>query len=113
MANLLRSIGHAVKRTKGSGDMGVDLFLDDNTIVQCKATKSAVSPSVARDLFGTMSHFNFERGILISIGGFTSGTKAFCLDKNIELWDIGKVLSLAGTIQKGATPEQNLKKGNE
>lgn len=105
MASLLCNIGHSVKRTKGSGDMGVDLFLDETIIVQCKATKSAVSPSVARDLLGTMSHFNADKGILISTGGFTSGTKAFCRDNNIELWDIEKVLSLAETIQRDDTLE--------
>jgi len=93
--SLLRNSGHVVIRTKGSGDMGVDLILDENTIVQCKATKSAVSPSAARDLFGTMNHFKKSDGILISTGGFTSGTKAFCRDKNIELWDLGKIVSIA------------------
>ncbi len=97
--SLLRNSGHVVERTKGSGDMGVDLILDENTIVQCKATKSAVSPSVARDLFGTMNHFKKSKGILISAGGFTSGTKAFCRDKNIELWDLGKIVSIAEGVK--------------
>lgn len=97
--SLLRNSGHVVERTKGSGDMGVDLILDANTIVQCKATKSAVSPGVARDLFGTMNHFKASKGVLISTGGFTSGTKEFCQDKNIELWDLGKIVSIAEGVK--------------
>ncbi len=96
---LLRSVGHSVERTRGSGDMGVDLILNADTIIQCKATKSAVSPSVARDLLGTMTHFNKTKGILISAGGFTSGTKSFCQDNNIELWDLDRIIGIAESVK--------------
>ena len=80
--------GFNVRQTKLSGDGGLDLILEkdkEKTGVQCKAHKKAVGPSVARDLYGTIQHFGYNRGILVSLNGFTKGVYTFVQGKNIEL----------------------------
>jgi len=98
IAGVLRILGYKVEQTKGSGDWGVDLFLNDDIVVQCKATNSPVSPSVVRDLFGTMNHYDAKKGIIISTGGFTPGSYEFQEGKNIELWDMDKLLDLTQNL---------------
>ncbi len=104
MAAIFRMFGHKVRRTSGSGDEGVDLFLDNDTIVQCKATKSQIPPAVVRDLYGTMKHFGSIRGIIISLGGFTPGCHQFIKGKNIELWDLDRLLEKT----RGLSPNKRM-----
>jgi len=99
IAHLFEGLGYYVELTNKTGDEGVDMFLNNNTVVQCKATKSSVSPSVVRDLYGTMKHFKAQKGILVSTGGFTSGSIDFAMGKNIELWDMDKILSVSKGIE--------------
>jgi len=101
IADIFKRLGYQVKLTKGSGDEGVDIFLDEDTIVQCKATESQISPAVVRDLFGAMHHFNATKGIIVSTGGFSSGCHQFAHEKNIELWDLNKLLEVAGKLDIG------------
>jgi len=95
IAKVFDQLGYQVSLTKGTGDSGVDIFLDNNTIVQCKASIAPISPAIVRDVYGTMVHFNASKGIVISTGGFTSGCYDFCRGKDIELWDLDKLINFA------------------
>ena len=89
-ANLFRRMGYEVRTTPTSGDQGVDLFLrgDGQTIiVQCKGLKSKVSPTVVRDLYGTMLHFRADRAVLVCPTGFHRGVWAFVEGKPVTLVD--------------------------
>jgi hypothetical protein len=97
VANLLNKAGYSAKVTPASGDKGVDVLLADGTIVQCKTHKSHVSPSVARELYGTLQHFKAPRAILISKNGFSKGVYEFVHGKNITLWDVNRLIEM----QKG------------
>ncbi len=98
VAEVFERLGHKVRLTKGSGDEGVDIFLDGNIVVQCKATQFQIAPAVVRDLFGAMHHFDATKGIIVSTGGFSSGCYQFARDKKIELWDLNKLLDVAGKL---------------
>ncbi|MFQ5687080.1 MAG: restriction endonuclease [Candidatus Scalindua sp.] len=97
VANLLNKAGYSTRVTPASGDKGVDVILTDGTIIQCKAHKSRISPSVARELYGTLQHFRAPRAILISKSGFSKGVYDFIQGKNITLWDINSLIEM----QKG------------
>lgn len=88
VASIYRTLGFEAIVSKQGGDGGIDIILikgDEKIAVQCKAHKTAVAPAVARDLYGTMGHFGYTKGLLISLNGFTKGVHEFVKDKSIEL----------------------------
>lgn len=103
LGKLYRAQGYSVKSTPTSGDQGVDLILTKNgktTVVQCKAHKSPIGPSVARELFGSMHHFKADNAILACTGGFTDGVIKFARGKPISLisaWDIARMAEESGS----------------
>lgn len=99
IANLFQKTGlFDALRTKGTGDGGIDIILtkpDGNKIfVQCKAHKKAVSPHVARDLFGAMTASGVNEGLIISLGGISNATREFMDGKNIRAIDVEGVIKL-------------------
>lgn len=100
ITDLYTRLGFYARKTKNTGDGGVDIFLVDsdgkNTIVQCKAHKHKVGPHIVRDLYGTMKGARADKAILINLGGFTPGVYKFIEDKmgEIELKDLEGVLKL-------------------
>jgi len=94
VSSLLKRAGYKAKLTDATGDKGVDIFLGDGTIVQCKAHKSPISPAVVRELYGTLKHFGAPKAILISKSGFTKGVYEFIRGKPISLWDLSNLVGL-------------------
>ena len=96
IANIFRKLGYSARVCKQGGDKGIDINLSklDGTreIVQCKAHKNKISPSVARDLYGTMTANNIDKAYLVTLNGATSGTIDFCRRHNIEVWDVVDII---------------------
>jgi len=98
LANLYKSLGYKAEVTKGSGDAGIDIILEkdgEKICVQCKAHKKPVGPAIVRELYGSMFSSGFNQGILVCLGGFTSGVYDFVLDKPIKLVDVDDILKMA------------------
>lgn len=95
LAELFKLANYNVRLTKSSGDKGIDIILNyDNKIiiVQCKAHKNPIGPAIAREVFGALIDSKSDSAILASINGFSKGVYEFCNDKNIELWDINRII---------------------
>lgn len=95
ISHIFKNMGYDTKICKQGGDEGIDIEIFKNgihEIIQCKAHKNKVSPSVARDLYGTMNANNVKKAYLITLNGATSGTIEFCRKHNIEIWDIDDIL---------------------
>ena len=95
VANVFCRLGYETRICKQGGDRGIDIELWKNNkkeIVQCKAHKNKVAPTVARDLYGTMKANGIEKAYLVTLNGGTSGTVEFCLLHNIEIWDIRDII---------------------
>ena len=101
LASLLKKHGHTVKVVGGAGDKGIDIILDNNTAVQCKAYKSKVGPAAIRDLIGSMQNANYEQGILASVNGFSKGVYEYNKKNNIELLDASHYIQLQKEISDG------------
>jgi len=100
-AKLFEVAHYNVTLTKASGDKGIDIILNynnQNIIVQCKAHKTAVGPAIAREIFGVLIDTKCNKAIIASTSGFTKGVYDFCYDKNIELWDIGKIIEFKKSL---------------
>jgi restriction system protein len=95
-----RKQGYQVRRTGRAGDEGVDLELRlgaKKIIVQCKAHRHYISPSVVRDLYGTLMHHRADEAWLVSTGGFFKGSRAFAEGKPIRLLTIKDLVKDADT----------------
>ena len=75
--------------TKGSGDEGIDILLEFGNgykgIAQCKRQKTKVSPSVIRDIYGTMMSGKFKYAFVICPAGFSDKSFEFAKGKKIIL----------------------------
>lgn len=103
LAKLYQNLGYNTTICRQGGDEGIDIVLEKDgkkIAVQCKAHKKPISPSVARDLAGTMIHHGFEYGIIASTNRFTEGTIKFCKYKNIELISIKEILKLYNELKR-------------
>ncbi|HAO98802.1 MAG TPA: hypothetical protein DCQ83_02020 [Fibrobacteres bacterium] len=98
VAELFRRLGHFVVKTGGAGDEGIDLVVDNDTIVQCKQHAKPISPAVARELLGAMNFAKAKKAILICPSGFSNDTKEFARKANLELWDGDKLIAMAELI---------------
>ncbi|MBT5213238.1 MAG: restriction endonuclease [Pelagibacteraceae bacterium] len=101
LASLLKKHGHTVKVVGGAGDKGIDIILDNNTAVQCKAYKSKVGPAAIRDLIGSMQNANYEQGILASVNGFSKGVYEYNKKNNIELLDASHYIQMQKELSNG------------
>jgi len=111
LASLYRSQDYIVQFTPTSGDQGVDLIMSKNnrtTVVQCKSHKYPVGPAVARELFGSMIHFEADDAILACTGGFTPGVREFVEGKPIELISASELATISdGREGRGIREDQS------
>ncbi len=98
VTNLLTRAGYKPTISPAGGDGGVDIILNDRTIVQCKAHRTPASPSVVRDLYGTLTHQKAPRAILISLNGVTDGVRKFIVGKPITVWDRSSLIALQKSL---------------
>lgn len=97
MSKTFKALGMHATLTSASNDRDIDIFLRNGAkkiAVQCKHQRAKVSPAVARDLLGAMTSESCDESLLISTGGFTSNTLAFCQKNSIKKMDINDVLEL-------------------
>jgi uncharacterized membrane protein len=97
IAELFSANGYRAKVTKGSGDGGIDIFLDKNGrkgIVQCKRFKTKVGPGPVRDLYGTMIDGKFKYGFLVCPSGFSDNAFTFSKNKNITLIGLKRIIEM-------------------
>ncbi len=98
VALLLERRGYKVRRTRGSADNGVDIYIENENgrcAVQCKAHASAVGPAPLRELFGAMNSEGIEKGAFVSLSGFTNGARDFARNKQIELFDVADLIRMS------------------
>ena len=99
VAELYSKQGYSAKTTSYSGDGGVDIILikDNSKIaVQCKHHSKPVGPNDVRALMGVVASQGFDRGIFVSLNGFTQtvNTEVRKSKIAIELVDLDKILLL-------------------
>lgn len=99
--------GCAARVVGGPGDNGVDVELQDGTVIQCKATSSPVGPGVVRDLLGAKTARNAPRAFCISRSGFTQAARDFAQKHGIELWTIGDLVDLQNKAVATAVERRN------
>jgi len=90
IAELFKKLGHTVSTTKGSGDEGIDLFLEKEGLqagVQCKRWKTMIGQGVIREFYGSLIHAKLRKGFVITTDRFSKAAKDFVRGKPIVLID--------------------------
>ncbi|SNY62277.1 restriction endonuclease [Paractinoplanes atraurantiacus] len=92
VADLFRARGLQVVTTARSGDGGVDVEAQDPDpitggliVIQVKRYRATITPSVVRDLYGTVQHRGATKGILVTTSGFGPGSYEFAGGKPLTL----------------------------
>ena len=101
LARLYSDIGYTVRKTKGSGDEGVDLILwkdEKKMVVQCKGHEKPIGVSAIRDLYGAMMHFGADSAVLACPAGFTRGVGKFATDKPIQLVSATDLIKMVESV---------------
>lgn len=91
VSNLLVALGCSdVKRTKASGDFGVDVLGTMDGVrygIQCKRYSSAVGPAAVQQVCAGLAHYGCDSGIVVTNSSFTSSARILAKENNVELWD--------------------------
>lgn len=91
VGHLFRRKGYTVKERGKSGDQGVDLeitgALGKRAVVQCKRYHKTVSPTVVRELYGTMLHERVGQGFLITTADISRSAREWARGKPLTLID--------------------------
>jgi hypothetical protein len=98
ITKILQPFFKEVILTKGSGDGGVDIIINnyDETriIIQCKAHKKPIGPESVRALVGVMGQFNATKGVFIALGGFSKGAKEVAMYAGLYMMDLSDVIKI-------------------
>lgn len=107
-AELFRLLGHSVKITKGSGDYGADLILDNSTSVQCKLYSNPVGLRALQEVYSSMAKYKTNRACVITNSTFTKQAIDYSRMANIELIDYGKLRKMVEYVleQSGKTTNE-------
>lgn len=116
VAALLEAIGYSANVTQGSGDHGVDVIAHPDPLglekpyikVQAKSGASTIGEPAVNQLKGCLN--DGEQGIVVALGGFTSGAHAVArTSSNITLLDGRQFVTLFLEHYDALAPEWRAK----
>ncbi len=83
-------MGYDAKKTKSSGDFGVDVIAErDNKriVIQVKQHKNKITPREVQRTLGALHIYNADSAIFITTSDFTKSAREVENDAPIELWN--------------------------
>ena len=92
---VFEKLGYKSELTPIGGDEGLDHILDDEIVVQTKNQKRKTSRPDLQKFRGSMK--DYEKGIFVSINGFTHTCEKFVQtsDRQILLYDVNDVIGMS------------------
>lgn len=102
VAQLFLKKGYTVYLRGSSGDMGVDLEIEQRggkrAIVQCKRYRRSVGPEVVRELFGTLIHERVSHAFLVTTADISKSARKWAQGKPMTLIDGKLLVEVAETL---------------
>ena len=92
-----------VKKTKASGDFGVDILAEKDGItyaIQCKNYSSPLSNKCIQEAYSGKQYYNCHVGLVVTNSYFTQHAKELAQKNGIILWDRDKLSILLQEIRK-------------
>ena len=99
---VFEKLGFETEPTPPSNDEGIEHILNGEIIVQTKNTKKKVTRPDIQKFLGSWKD-SHNKGLIVSIHGFTSTCEEFVEDKPILLYDVNDVIGMS----EGKKPEWN------
>jgi len=95
VASLYEKLGYEVELTPQSGDGGIDIILDSEIIVQCKAHKKPIGRPDFQRLYGVLvDKKEHKRALMVCLKGGTKDALEFIANKPITVVDIDEIIRL-------------------
>ncbi len=91
---MFRQLNHSVTMTKGSGDCGADLIVDNTISVQCKLYSGMVGIHALYEVYGSMAKYKTKNAWVITNSHFTKQAKDYAQEAHIRLIDREQLISL-------------------
>lgn len=101
---LFTQLNYLVEKTKGSGDCGADLILDNSISVQCKLYSGAVGIHALYEVYGSMAKYKTKYAWVVTNSHFTKQAIDYSQEANIKLIDRKQLIAL---IKKAYVPVSN------
>lgn len=86
-AKLFSKLGYQVQVTKGSGDFGADLILDNSISVQCKLYSGSVGLHALQEVYSSMAKYKTKYAWVVTNSTFTKQAIEYASDAQIKLID--------------------------
>lgn len=97
-AELLKTNGFLdVEVTNGSGDQGVDIIAEKESIrygIQCKCYSSDIGNRAVQEVYAGKAFYKCHVGVVLTNRYFTNSAKKLAQSNGIILWDRDKLVSL-------------------
>lgn len=90
LEQLFLSLGYRVKKTKQSGDQGVDLILTKaNQVigVQSKRSANSIGNKAVQEISAGLQHYGLKKGMVVTNNFFTPAAISLAQSNSIVLWD--------------------------
>lgn len=113
VADLLRAMGYRARVTPPSGDGGVDVLAATDLLgleppiikVQCKKTTGPIDAPVVQQLLGTLVGSGDERGVFVTLGGFSAGARQIARNRHdVRIIDGAELVELVLAHYDGLDP---------
>jgi HJR/Mrr/RecB family endonuclease len=94
VAKIFSKLGYLTKVTQHSRDFGVDVIAEKDGIkiaIQAKCYTNPVSISAIQEVTAGMTHYNCQRGVIVTNRTFTKAAIELASSNSIQLWDRKKL----------------------
>lgn len=94
LVTLFKAKGYKTHRTKGSGDQGVDIILDERsgrTAIQAKRYSGSVGNKAVQEVVAGIRYYNADKAMVITNNNFTRSAIDLARVNNVELIDRNKL----------------------
>ena len=90
-----KELGYKGRMTSATADYGADLVLEngqERIVAQIKRWNQKVGIDAVQQVVAAISHYNADRGMVVTNSFFTPNAKKLARSNNIELWDREKLI---------------------
>ncbi|WP_422851237.1 restriction endonuclease [Bacillus nitratireducens] len=103
LSSLYQSLGYNTEVTKGSGDFGADLILENNDekiIVQAKRYKNKVSIQSVQEITAAKRYYNANHAWVVTNSYFTKPARELATANDVLLIDRDLLIKLSAQVNR-------------